>query len=133
MKRIGWVVLMAVSMTWGQCPHPVVCGTTAQPPLDCNCRHIEAESEIQQPAPQVAPLVKCGQYQHVEPVINDPGVHPTNAVFVTTYRCADDLHTVTEREWQDTQDRLKRQEERLQKLLEILTGKSAPPSGGAKE
>lgn len=62
---------------------------------------------------------KCGKYQHLEPAptyfgghyIDDGKGHLT-LVPEPQSMCVDDMHTVTEREWQNLQARLKRLEEK---------------------
>ena len=60
---------------------------------------ITAEKGIQQPAPQVAPL-KCGKYEHVE------SVYSQLTGFKLRDTCAPDMHTLTEKEWQDLMQRI---------------------------
>ena len=55
--------------------------------------------------------LKCGKYQHVEwqiraKVIGIPGGDPYEHVPGSEY-CADDMHSVTEKEWQELMARLK--------------------------
>ena len=57
--------------------------------------------------PQPAPL-KCGKWTHFEPAVE---VHVGGNIFKSLPdRCAPDLHTVTEKEWQELMARLKRLE-----------------------
>jgi len=67
------------------------------------------------PAP--APL-KCGQYEHVElehySCVQDRNQQrPAHDCYIdNTPRCAPDLHTVTEKDWQELMERMKRIEEK---------------------
>src|ERR1700678_3472801 len=67
------------------------------------------------PAPPQQPPLKCGQYQHVYHWLGTCGPVPSN-VNSSCYavctppppdRCVDDMHEVSEREWQDLMARLK--------------------------
>lgn len=57
--------------------------------------------------------LKCGKYQHVEPAHMDcslsTGTIATCDLFVPE-RCADDVHVLTEREWQELIARLEKLE-----------------------
>jgi hypothetical protein len=61
------------------------------------------------PEPQLT--LRCGKYQHLVP----DHFENCSTVLIGCWehipdRCADDLHTVTEREWQELQERLKKLE-----------------------
>lgn len=131
-KLIGIAILMVGSVGWGQKPcvarKMVGCGDDDRPsPLECGkYAHLEfgdiGSCRLHMPCwegksmrcvadapvpPRAAPL-KCGKYQHVEyrNTIPDGALCVGTAACNVPY-CADDLHTVTEREWQQLMTRLK--------------------------
>jgi hypothetical protein len=78
-----------------------------------------AEKGIQVPVPQVAPL-KCGKYEHVEwdeevDVIAIPENHHPYHKVPGSERCAPDLHVITEKEFQQLLERIKKLEEKSKK------------------
>ena len=59
---------------------------------------------------QSVPDPVCGKYQHLEPTGIVGWVscrHGEKCVAYPDNRCVDDMHTVTEREWQELMERLK--------------------------
>ena len=95
MTKLGVLILLLASATWGQMP-------CAGGVLSKN----DAIAFQQKKAIQVTPL-KCGKYQHVEQV-GGWSTCGQNACWSEPYdSCVDDMHMVTEREWQELQTRLK--------------------------
>ena len=83
-------------------------------PPDC----IPAEKYFKGKIPEPAPL-KCGKYQHVQTWKADCDVFQAQGCLkVDTPYCADDMHSVTEREWQEIMARLKK----LEKATEPCRG-----------
>lgn len=75
---------------------------------------------------EVAPL-KCGQYQHVYhwPGRCGPAPCDDSGCYAVCYppppdKCVDDMHEVTEREWQHLTDAIKVDEEMIHSLIQEL-------------
>lgn len=116
MKLLGLAVLTMAGVGWGQSFPPM---STAP-----GCAHYAPGEKHLPNVPACAPL-KCGKWQHVEhwegvcgP--SDPSgatITSTNANFICAAlppdHCADDMHQVTEREWQELNERLKKLTDRI--------------------
>ena len=103
MKYLSILLLLSAGVCVGQQPTCTVNASSADP----NSNSVKCE-------PQPAPL-KCGKYEHPEATdcnTCDPKIHICtlmNYINVPAH-CAPDLHTVTEREWQELMERLKKLE-----------------------
>jgi hypothetical protein len=65
---------------------------------------------MQQPQSK-PPELRCGKYQHLVPDhLESCSTGSLGCLEHIPDRCADDLHTVTEREWAELQERLKKLE-----------------------
>lgn len=116
--RLRWaaVLLMTSVCAWGQ----DYCAGGDPPKNDSKC--IPASEAMMKP-------LKCGKYEHLEPATTTV-TSPSGTVFQTqTYQhCAPDMHEVTEKEWQELQERLKA----LEKTLECY-GKTCFAAGAGRE
>jgi len=109
MKLLGLAILMA-SVCAGQQRY---CAGGNPPKDDPGCipvlsaLSVTATGTVAQPAP----VLKCGKYQHVTEIQNCVWAS-TDGSHGQCYRCEDDLHVLTEREWQNLVARLKALEQK---------------------
>lgn len=127
-KLIGIAILMMASVGWGQ----TICSKT---PND-NCTVLSGNVTTAIVTTVAAPL-KCWKYQHVEwrscppeqQICTLSGIPACYCNVQQPSYCADDLHTVTEREWQELMERLKEMERLLLPYCSDLSKKALKENG----
>jgi len=100
--KLIWLALLVGTVCVGQQPSEFDVSSCRQV---CDSKGLCVnECKTKEPAP-----LKCQKYEHVErPVSKCPDDQPVGCmIFPEPPRCAPDLHVVTEKEWVETQERLK--------------------------
>jgi hypothetical protein len=107
--KIALVVLAGMTgcAAWGQ--QPTVPTSVTATILHCPFNEVIEKTATGEACVVPKPL-KCGKYQHVEPTCESDG---NVTICNGSPKCADDMHSVTEKEWQELVGRLKELEERL--------------------
>ncbi len=127
--KLVWAVLLMGGIACGQKPPPMTgddCYHAKDGTFHCYQGDIDTPKVIDQGVPISSPSqgeidamnkkpLKCGKYQHLETyaVCNKPNGQMCPIGYgMESYhdRCVDDLHTVTEKEWQELMSRLKKLE-----------------------
>ncbi len=124
--KLIWAVLLMSGIAWGQKPPPMTgddCYHAKDGTFHCYQGDIDTPKVIAQGIPISSPSqgeidamnkkpLKCGKYQHPEATdcnICDQKTHMCtlmNCINIPDH-CADDIHTVTEKEWKELQAEVK--------------------------